>query len=132
MSEIETFKIDEEFDNIDDLYDFILENVEFIGKSCGIRIEKPMRERPFCITGFEEKTKRQILFYHAQENLPENIGELIILAGAFKADIVVYLVSRINVTLLEPMNWLHSICRDKTQFILGEVKVCTKRSESLD
>ena len=43
MSEIETFKIDEEFDNIDDLYDFILENVEFIGKSCGIRIEKPMR-----------------------------------------------------------------------------------------
>ena len=42
MSEIETFKIDEEFDNIDDLYDFILEKVEFIGKYCGIRFEKPL------------------------------------------------------------------------------------------
>ena len=58
MSKIKTFKIDEEFENIDDLYDFILENVKFIGKSCEIRIEKPMREHPFYIAGFEEKTKR--------------------------------------------------------------------------
>lgn len=122
MSEIKTFKIDRAFEDIDNLYDFIMEDVDFIGKYCGIRIEKPLKERPFCITGVEEKTKQQILFYCTKETLPENIGELIILAGAFRADIVVFLVSKINVTLLEPMNWLHKICNDKTQFILGEVK----------
>lgn len=129
MSEIRTFKIDKEFENIDDLYDFIMGDVDFIGKSCGIRIEKSLRERPFCITGFEEKTQRQILFYYANENSPENIGEVIILAGAFKADIVIYLVSKVNVTLLEPMNWFHSICTDECQFILGEVRVGSKQSE---
>lgn len=62
MSEIKTFKIEKEFKNIDDLYDYILKDVEFIGTSCGIRIENPMRECPFCIIGFEVKTKRNIFF----------------------------------------------------------------------
>lgn len=130
MSEIKTFKIEKEFKNIDALYDYILKDVEFIGTSCGIRIENPMRECPFCIIGFEVKTKRNILFYYSHEIMPESLGELIIWAGAFKADIVIFLVSKINVTLLEPMNWLHSLCKDESQIILAEVKVGAKMSES--
>lgn len=121
MTEIKTFKIDRTFEDIDDLYDFLMMDVKFIGKYCGIRIEKPLREKPFCITGFEEITKRQVLFYSTKETLPENIGELVVLAGAFRAEIVVFLVSKINVTLLEPMNWLNNICNKYTQIILGEV-----------
>lgn len=121
MSEIKTFKVDRTFEDIDDLYDFLIHDVDFIGKYCGIRIEKPLKERPFCITGVEEITERQVLFYCTNETLPENIGELIVLAGAFRAEIVVFLISKINVTLLEPMNWLNNICNEDTQIILGEV-----------
>jgi hypothetical protein len=121
MTEIQTFKIEEKFKNIDELYEHIIKNVDFIGEHCGIRIEKPLKVRPFCITGIEAATERQILFYATMETLPENIGELIVLAGAFRADIVVFLVSKINVTLLEPMNWLHNICHKDVRFILGEV-----------
>ena len=128
MTEIETFKMAEEFKNIDELYDYLMKNADFIGKYCGIRIEKPLKERPFCITGVEAVTKRKILFYATKETLPENIGELIVLASAFQVDIIVFLVSRINATLLEPMNWLHNICNEDVKFILGEVdyKPCLK------
>lgn len=132
MSEIKTFKIDRGFENIDDLYNFIKKDVDFIGKSCDIRIEKSIMERPFCITGFEHNTKRQILFYYTHETMPESLGKLIILAGAFKANIVVFLASKINVTLLEPMSWLHSICKDESQIILGEVKLAQKGQNPLD
>lgn len=121
MTEIQTFKMKEKFKNIDELYEYIIKNVDFIGQHCGIRIEKPLKERPFCITGIESITEKQILFYATKETLPENIGELIVLAGAFKANIIVFLVSKINITLLEPMNWLHSICNEDTKFIIGEV-----------
>lgn len=121
MTEIQTFKMEEKFKNIDELYDYLMKNVDFTGEHCGIRIEKPLKERPFCITGVELVTERKILFYATKETLPENIGELIVLAGAFQSDIVVFLVSRINVTLLEPMNWLHNICNEDVKFILGEV-----------
>lgn len=73
MSRIKIFKIEKEFKNIDKLYDYILENANFIGTCCGIKIEKPIRERPFCITGFEEKTKRNILFYYTYETMPESL-----------------------------------------------------------
>ncbi len=121
MTKIQTFKIEQKFKNIDELYEFILESVDFIGEYCGIRIEKPLKERPFCITGMESITERKILFYATKETLPENIGELVVLAGAFDADIIVFLVSKINVTLLESMGWLHKICNEDTKFILGEV-----------
>lgn len=64
--------------------------------------------------------------------MPESLGKLIIWAGAFKADIVIFLVSKINVTLLEPMNWLHSLCKDESQIILAEVKVGAKGRNPLD
>ncbi len=121
MTDIQTFKIEQKFKNIDELYEFILKNVDFIDEYCGIKIEKPLKEKPFCITGIELITEKKILFYATKKTLPENIGELIVLAGAFEADIVVFLASRISVTLLEPMNWLNNICNEDTKFILGEV-----------
>lgn len=128
MTEIQTFKMKEKFGDIDELYEYLMKNTDFAGKYCGIRVEKPLKERPFCITGMETVTERKILFYAVRESSPENIGELIVLASAFNADIVVFLVSKINVTLLDPMNWLHSICNEDVKFILGEVdyKYCLK------
>lgn len=79
MTEIKTFKLEQTFKDIDDLYEFLLKDVEFVGKYCAIRIEKPLKERPFCITGVEEITKRQVLFYCTKETMPENIGELVYL-----------------------------------------------------
>jgi len=121
MTEIKTFKLEQTFKDIDDLYEFLMQDVEFIGEYCGLRIEYPLKERPFCITGTEKETGKKIIFYSTKETLPENIGELILLAAAFKAEIVVFLVSKINVTLLELMNWLHNICNDNIKIILGEV-----------
>lgn len=121
MTEIKTFKLERTFKDIDDLYEFLMQNIEFIGEYCGIRIEKTLKEKPFCITGNEKETGKNIIFYSTKETMTENIGELVFLAAAFRAEIVVFLVSKINVVLLEPINWLHNICNDNTQFILGEV-----------
>lgn len=79
-----------------------------------------MRERPYCITGFEAVTERKILFYASENTMPENIGEMIVLAGAFQVDVVVFIVEKINPTILEPMNWLNNICHADVKFILGE------------
>jgi type II secretory pathway component PulL len=126
---LKTFKFEQEFKSIDEFYRFMMNNIDFVENKVGIRIgAEGLIARPFCITGKEAVTERQILFYASENTLPENIGELIVLAGAFQADIVVFLVSRINVTLLEPMNWLHEICNEDIKFILGEVsyKPCLK------
>ncbi|WP_180675610.1 hypothetical protein [Helicobacter sp. 11S03491-1] len=50
----------------------------------------------------KNKPERKLFF--KKEILPENIGELVLLAVASGAEIVVFLVSKINITLLEPMN----------------------------
>lgn len=122
MSEIQTFKIEEKFEGIDELYEYLIKNINFIEDKIGIRIgEGGLSERPFCITGKENITERQILFYASENTLPENIGEMILLADAFKADVVVFIVEKINPTILSPLNWLNNICNADTKFILGEV-----------
>jgi len=71
----------------------------------------------------EEKiTERTILFFASKDEYPEALGELIILAGTFDVDIVVFLMPKVNVTRLESLNWLQSICHADTQFIVGEVQ----------
>lgn len=38
MTEIETFKLEQTFKDIDDLYEFLMKDVQFIGEYCSIRI----------------------------------------------------------------------------------------------
>ncbi len=121
MTEIQTFKIEGKFENIEELYDYLIKNVDFIEEKTGIKIgEAGLKEQPYCITGFESVTERKILFYASENCMPENIGEMIVLADAFQADIVVFIVEKINPTILAPMNWLHNIRHADVKFILGE------------
>ena len=121
MTEVKIFKIEQKFSGTEDLYRYLLKNVELIGQSIGVQIQKPLKDRPFCITGKEKITERNILFFASKDEYPEALGELIILAGTFDVDIVVFLMPEINVTRLESLNWLQKICNADTKFIVGEV-----------
>lgn len=121
MNEVKMFKIEEKFSGTEDLYRYLLKNVEFIGKSIGIQIQKPLKGNPFCITGKEKITERNILFFASKSEFPESLGELIALAGAFEIDIIVYFVQKeCGRTHMETLNWLQKICNDDTQFIVSE------------
>lgn len=120
MTEVKTFKIEQKFAGIDDFYKYIIKNVKLIGESIGIEIQKPLIDIPFCITCKEKITERNILIFASKDEYPRALGELIILAGALDADIVVFLIPKINVTIIEALNWLQKICNEDTQFIVGE------------
>jgi len=122
-TELKTFKFEQEFEGIDELYQFLIENIDFIEDKIGIRIgEEGLSERPFCITGRENITERQIMFYASENTLPENIGEMILLADAFRADVIVFIVDKINPTILSPMKWLSSVLNEDMELILAEAK----------
>lgn len=98
----------------------MIKNVEFIGQSIGIQIQKPLKDRPFCITGKEKITERNILFFASKSEFPESLGELIVLASAFDIDIIVFFLSKTSKTHLESLNWLQKICNDDTEIIVSE------------
>ena len=121
MCKVKMFKIEQKFNGTEDLYRYLLKNVEFIGKSIGVQIQKPLKDNPFCITGKEKITERNILFFASKSEFPENLGELIALAGAFEIDIIVYFVQKkCGKTHMETLNWLQKICNEDTQFIVSE------------
>lgn len=121
MSEVKMFKIDEKFSGTKELYKYLLKNIDFIGQAIGVQIQEPLKDNPFCITGKEKITERNILFFATKSEFPDNLGELIVLAGTFDVDIIVYFLPKVNVTQLESLNWLQKICNDDTQFIVSEV-----------
>ena len=120
MCEVKMFKIDEKFSGTKELYRYLLKNIDFIGKSIGVQIQEPLKDNPFCITGKEKITERSILFFATKSEFPDNLAELIVLAGAFDVDIIVYFLPEVNVTQLESLNWLQKICNDDTKFIVSE------------
>jgi hypothetical protein len=122
MTEVKTFKIEQKFSGTEDLYKYLLKNVEFIEKSIGIKIQKPIKAKPFCIVGREKITERNILFFASKSEFPESLGELIILASAFDVDIIVFFVDNASEFHLGILNWLQKICNDDTQFIVGKVQ----------
>ena len=122
MTEVKTFKIEQKFNGTEDLYNYLLKNVNFIGESIGVKIQKPLKDIPFCITGKEKITERNILFFASKNDFLESLGELIVLAGTFDVNVIVFFMPKISVTYMDPLNWLQKICNEDTQFIVGEVK----------
>lgn len=121
MNEVKMFKIEEKFNATEDLCRYLLKNVDFVGTSMGIQIQKPIKAKPFCIVGKEKITERNILFFATKSEFPESLGELITLAGAFEIDIIVYFVqNNCGKTQMETLNWLQKICNDDTKIILSE------------
>lgn len=120
MTEVKTFKIEQKFNGTEDLYKYLLKNVEFVGESIGIQIQKTIKAKPFCIVGKEKITERNILFFASKSEFPESLDELIALASAFDVDIIVFFVGNASKFHLGTINWLQSICNADTQFIVGE------------
>lgn len=121
MTEVKTFKIEKTFDGTEDLYKYLLKNVEFIRESIGMQIQKPIRNRMFCLTGKEKITERQILFYASKGEFHECMGELIISAGTFDVDIIVFFIPKLTKARIEPLNWLQKISNVDTEFIICEI-----------
>lgn len=121
MAEVKTFKIEQKFGCIKDLYRYLINNVEFIGKSIGIQIQKPMKAKPFGLVGREKITERNILFFASKSDFPESLGESIVLASAFDVDIIVFFVESASEFHLGTLSWLQKICNEDAQFIIGEV-----------
>lgn len=121
MPVIKTFKLEREFSGTEALYRYLIKDIEFIGESIGVQIEKPLRNKPFCIVGCEKVTERNILFFASESEFPENLGELIVLAGGFDIDIVVFFMRKASKVCLESLNWLQGICNPDMEFIVCEV-----------
>ena len=121
MNKLKTFKLEQKFNGTADLYKYLLKNVDFIGRATGVQIQKPLKDGPFCLTGREKITERNILFFASKQDFPESLGELIVFAGAFDVDIVVFLMQKLNNAHLEALNWLQKICNEDAQFIVGEI-----------
>ena len=122
MTEVKTFKIEQTFEGVDDLYKYLLKNVKLLEQATGLQIQKPLKIGPFCITCKEKITERQILLFASEQEFPESLGELIVLAGAYEAHIVIFFLQKSGKNYLMPMNWLQEICTEDYQFILGQVE----------
>lgn len=120
MTEVKTFKIEQKFNGTDDLYKWLRENINALEELTGLQIQSPLRNRMFCLTGKEKITERQILFYASKEEFHESIGELIISAGTFEVDIVVFFIPKLTKARIEPLNWLQKISNADTEFIICE------------
>jgi len=121
MNEVKIIKLEQKFKNTEDLYRYVLKNVDFIGQATGMQIQKTLKDRPFCITGKEKITERNIVFFASKSEYHESLGELLICAGTFDADIIVFFMPKIGKAHLEPLNWLQKICNDDTDFIVCKV-----------
>lgn len=131
MPELKTFKLEEKFSGVEDLYNYLQKNVTTIEALTSIRIQKPLKERPYCITAKEKITERQILFFASKSEFPESLGELILLAGAINADVLFFFVPKITPAKLEPINWLHKNFDNDTQIIIGETDFQVCRNDSV-
>jgi len=121
MNENKKFKIEQNFNSTEGLYEYLLNNIGAITELTGIEIETPLKETPYCLVGKEKITERNILFFASKSEYLESLGELILLAGAFDADIIVFFLPKINNAHSESLSWLQKICNSDTQFIFGEV-----------
>jgi len=120
MNKIKTFKMEQNFSGTDGLYKYLLNNVGAVAEMIGLEIEQPLKETPYCLVGKEKITERNILFFASKSEYLESLGELIILAGALDADIIVFFLPKINNAHLESLSWLQKISNSDTQFIFGE------------
>lgn len=121
MTELKTFKIEQEFDGLEDFYNSLFEDIRLLEEVTNIKIQKTLQARMHCITGKEKITERNILFFASKSDFVESLGELIVLASVYDADIIVVFVNNLDKNYLNCISWLQSICNEDTQFILGEI-----------
>lgn len=109
MAKIKTFLIEHKFNGIEELYNYLFDNIEFIGNTIDIKIEKPLRAKMHCVIGSEKITERNILFFASKSGFVESLGELIILAKVFEADVIIFFVNDAYKNYLACLNWFQNI-----------------------
>lgn len=122
MTEVKTFRIEQKFNGVEELYEYLLNNIQVIEKSTNLEIQENLTVRPFCITALEEITQRQIVIFASERDFPESLGELIVFAGAYDADIVIFLLQKTSKNYLMPLNWLKKICAEDFEIFVGQVQ----------
>lgn len=120
MSEVKVLKLEQKFGGTKDLYNYLVKNVDFIGETVGIQIQKPLKDLHFCIIGREKITEKKILFYASKTDVVESFGELIILASQSDAYIIVIFIPKISISWLDTINWLQKISVEDYEFIICE------------
>lgn len=121
MTEVKMFKIEQKFNGTKDLYNYLLKNIDFVGQSTGIQIQKPLKDLSFCIIGKEKITEKNILFYASKGNFIENVGEVILLASQFEIYTVVIFSAKLEISHLDSITWLQEISTEDYDFIICQV-----------
>lgn len=122
MSDIKTFKIEQKFKDVQELYDYVMKNYKQINALSGIEMQKPKQKNPYCITSREMITERKILIFASKSEFLESLGESLLLAGAFNPNIVIFFTDSLELNHYDTLNWFHKICNDDTTIIAAEVK----------
>lgn len=120
MTEVKTFKIKQKFSGIEELYNYLFKNTKFISEITEIKIQKPLKAKEHCLVGKEKITERNILFFASKSGFFKSLGELILIASVFEADIIIFFPNNALKNYLICINWLQSICNDDIQFIVGK------------
>lgn len=97
------------------------EERKFYLQNCPLKINQKSFKKDYLHCMAKEKsTRRNILFHICGENqfLSKEIGEVIILASAYQADIVVLIVSETSAILVQVFEWLQKVSDKRTDFIL--------------
>lgn len=123
MTGVKTFKIKTKFNKVENLYEYLFNNISVIEQLTGLKIQKNLKRHPFCIIGLEEITQRQILLFASGQDFLESFGKLIVLAGTYNADIIIFFLPKNNQKYLMPINWLQKICAEDYEFFVGQVKL---------
>jgi hypothetical protein len=122
MADVKTFRIEQKFSEVDELYAFLAKNLKMLNELTGLQVQKP-KYKGYCLTAKEVITERNIIFFASKSEFPESLGELMVLAAAYSADIVIFFMPKASRTYLESVNWLQSICNHDTLFLVGEAMV---------
>ncbi len=117
MTEVKVLKLGQKFNGTKDLYNYLIKNVNFIGESMGIQIQKPLRDLPFCIIGREKITEKNVLFYASKGEFIDNLGEIILLASQFEIYTVVIFSAKFEISHLDSIKWLLEISTEDYEFI---------------
>jgi hypothetical protein len=122
MADIKIFKIKQKFNGVQELYDYVMKNYKKISELSEIDMQKPRQKNPYFLSSYEMITERKVLIFASKSEFIESLGELILLAGAFNPEILIFFAEDLSLNHFDAFNWLHNICSNEITIIAAEAK----------
>lgn len=100
------------------------EEKEFYTKNCPLTINKKSFKKGYLNTLAKEKgTGRNILFHVCPKNImdTDEIGKILILASAYKTDILVVFIYKYSMSISQVFSWLEKISKERINFLLVDM-----------